>query len=272
MSKLVDLDNNVKSYIINEYENGRSSSSLAREFSVAPNNMTSFIRKLGVSIRRYHSYHHKTFSKWPINTEYGDYWLGFLLADGHINKNKIVVELSYKDYDHLKKFGAYVCESIPIIISNNRISPNSKTSKIEICSKSICKSLISIGWNNFKYDGNPKIFKEIKSHRHLMRGFFDGDGSIGPREFNISSPHYNILHSINKILKEIGCSIKVYCDKRSARFRKTKHGNDLKDLFRIRTTDKSKILSIYNWFYDSSSIYMSRKKFNFERNLHGHIR
>lgn len=37
------------------------------------------------------------------------YWLGFLLADGHFSKrNRLEVELSLKDEDHLKKYATYI--------------------------------------------------------------------------------------------------------------------------------------------------------------------
>ena len=43
-------------------------------------------------------------------TDEAAYWLGFLMADGSVatSSNEIKLKLGIKDFEHIKKFGAYL--------------------------------------------------------------------------------------------------------------------------------------------------------------------
>ena len=52
-----------------------------------------------------------------IDSEEKAYWLGFLLADGCVSTthgNRVILQISSKDEEHLKKFKASVCCKKPI--------------------------------------------------------------------------------------------------------------------------------------------------------------
>lgn len=109
------------------------------------------------------------------------YWLGFLWADGciDIDENKswyrLRLALSEKDKEHLEKFKKFIAPSKPLYFrkSNNSWS-------FEINNETLIKNLSKLGItvkrstlsDNF---GNiPKKFLT-----DFIRGYFDGDGTIG---------------------------------------------------------------------------------------------
>lgn len=103
------------------------------------------------------------------------YWVGFILADGHINnKERIKVEISIKDVEHLKKFKNY--------IETDKISINDKNCRLLFQNKEICPKLCD------KFDilsnktYNPPNFSLYNFNKELIFsliiGFIDGDGNI----------------------------------------------------------------------------------------------
>ncbi len=83
-----------------------------------------------------------------IDTEEKAYWLGFIVADGHIYKTGcgVSIELSKTDEDHLKKVAS--------IFSRNRKLKNRETTyyqcSIYLGGKSINQSLRKLGLTNKK--------------------------------------------------------------------------------------------------------------------------
>ena len=65
-----------------------------------------------MKIRNKCKFNHNFFD--VIDTEEKAYWLGFLMADGHINDRancgalQLHIHLSKKDYNHLKKFHSHI--------------------------------------------------------------------------------------------------------------------------------------------------------------------
>lgn len=103
------------------------------------------------------------------------YWIGFILADGHIsNSKRIKVEISIKDVKHLKRFKNY--------IECNNMTINDKICRLSIQNKEICPKLCD------KFDilsnktHNPPNFNLYNFNEELIFsliiGFIDGDGNI----------------------------------------------------------------------------------------------
>jgi hypothetical protein len=104
------------------------------------------------------------------------YWIGFILADGHINdKIRLALTLSCKDIEHLIKFSKYIeCDNIQIDDIKCTITLQNKEVCPVICDKFDIKS-------DKTYD--PPNFKLFKFDKELIFsliiGFIDGDGCIG---------------------------------------------------------------------------------------------
>jgi hypothetical protein len=105
------------------------------------------------------------------------YWLGFILADGHISKDyRLVVTLSNKDKLHLLKLANYINTIVRSTKNDTHctIATMNKKSNLLLCNK--------FDINNNKTYNPPKleIFNNLNREQliSVFAGFIDGDGSI----------------------------------------------------------------------------------------------
>lgn len=135
-------------------------------------------------------------SKEILNYDYVSYyWIGFLLADGHLNKNSniITVSLSVKDENHLIDLANYFNCSFKIreVETGNMIY-------FAFTHKEICRELCNkfdINPHKTKFPPNVNVFS-ILSYNELLAlfiGFVDGDG------------HLRKLHNRNNFAMSIKC-------------------------------------------------------------------
>ena len=168
------------------YEKGLSANSIASQFGVSRKTVTYHLQRLGVARRaqahlvRVHSCDERYFSQ--INTEEKAYWLGFLSADGYINRSKgnytIGLALSARDTEHIQLFASCLGASAPIhsgLISGK----GAEYVKLQINSKPMVLDLERLGVG-------PRKSFTIRAWRgpqyllsHYWRGVTDGDGTIG---------------------------------------------------------------------------------------------
>lgn len=110
------------------------------------------------------------------------YWVGFILADGHIeNNNRLTVTISAKDINHLSKLATFLNTSIREGVT--KLGDNTYRSATIACKDIdnipfIC-SVFDIDNNKTK---NPPDFSSYvftnEQVLSLIIGFIDGDGSI----------------------------------------------------------------------------------------------
>jgi hypothetical protein len=110
-----------------------------------------------------------------IDTELKAYWLGFIMADGCVSmtqRPKVSVYLHPRDGQHLEKWHRAIGSSLQV-----RYYPRSANS--DHYSARMCEDLIRLGCTprkslTLKFPSLPEEFIH-----HCVRGYFDGDGSIG---------------------------------------------------------------------------------------------
>lgn len=101
------------------------------------------------------------------------YWIGFLYADGHIEKDRPRIRLVLSDVDrsHLEKFASFFGEGIKVTTIGTGFL------RVSFSSKRIIERLKELGFTNRKtYDIVPHPL--LKSSRDFWRGCVDGDGWI----------------------------------------------------------------------------------------------
>ena len=121
-------------------------------------------------------------------TDEAAYWLGFLMADGYVSSstNEIKLKLWPRDFDHIRKFGAYL--GLPV----ERCKVYPKEASVTFSDKGVKNSLTSSGI------GPQKTFTaEVKNpylinNRFFWAGFIDGDGSLGKYEQNKGQTKFKI--------------------------------------------------------------------------------
>lgn len=200
-----------------------------------------------------------------IDTEEKAYWLGFLTADGWINKSKKTnagvtgIELQYGDIGHLKKFNKSISGNYQIT-DRWRTCPLSKYKDrknhmccIRIFSSTMYNSLNKIGFSNDKsYDFHiPDLSPDLI--RHYIRGYFDGDGCLcfTNKSFSISfiTASFSLYEDLLKILETN--SIKT-----NSRIFTNEYGTTMYRPEINRFNDK---INFLDWIYKDSNIYLDRK-------------
>lgn len=121
-----------------------------------------------------------------IDNEEKAYWLGFILADDSIQIRKsgqaiLKLTLAIKDKNHIQKFLNFIKSNMPIkeyLVGNGANSNKSKSCEVTITSKQIVKDLekLGIGQRKSHIVQIPTVKEEFT--RHLIRGIWDGDGSV----------------------------------------------------------------------------------------------
>lgn len=231
---------------------------LAEQFSVSPQTMIRVMDNYGISRlkpigNKKHHFNESYFKS--IDTEEKAYWLGFLMADGCVYQGtgttyRLQINLKYDDLPHLNKFQQAIGSDYKIQIKKVN---ESKAAQLKINSTEMCKDLIALGVIPRKsiVCTMPYIHNDLI--RHFIRGYFDGDGSV----------HLTLGEKVNKqfsicggqpMLREINKHLNIT-------LRDLKRGNDL---FIIETGNKDDMLRLYNYLYDEATVYLQRKKRNFD--------
>lgn len=102
------------------------------------------------------------------------YWIGFILADGHIENNRrLQITLALKDIEHLKKFSEYVSCNM-YIKTQCSVSPMHGKAIKEL------SRIFDINPNKTIHPPKIEIFENLNRDQllALFAGFIDGDGCI----------------------------------------------------------------------------------------------
>lgn len=195
-----------------------------------------------------------------INEEAKAYFLGLLISDGNVFKDNtgrqasISITLDLKDEYMLEKFKE-------VLQANTSVGHDGRgCGQIAVRSNIMAEDLVKYGvvprksYNTYL----PQISKEMMPH--LIRGIFDGDGSIMAKPNPNNDGHNRFLHSIsfcgthqlmedisNYILENLGIKATVY---------------DYKDrnLSELKIQNIDNIAKFGYWIYRNSTIFLNRKK------------
>jgi DNA-binding transcriptional regulator WhiA len=238
--------------ISQEYLSGEKLKVLADKYKVSKWTLLARFKKLGVRKTTKRTVNSEAFS---IFTQESCYWAGFITADGWVSNYQLGVELSIKDKSHLINLCSFL-QSNAKISDRERIS-NGKTYKYSnvlfsskdlvhklnhiygICSR---KSLILKPPENL-----PNEF--IKDY---IRGYMDGDGSIGWHKSN-NTPRICFTSGTKEMLEWIKRNI-----------RNVSSGNPSILKFKKSNTYVLEFIgkqayNIADWLYKDANIYLDRK-------------
>lgn len=111
-------------------------------------------------------------------TEEAAYWVGFLMADGYINRAKrgapdVALCLAFCDVGHVEKFKPFLGSSRKITISKGKYP----AAIFSVSSGEIVARLESLGVTTHK-TLTAKVSDELLFNPYFWRGVIDGDGSL----------------------------------------------------------------------------------------------
>jgi len=188
-----------------------------------------------------------------INSESNAYYLGLLYADGYVNDKLDYVELTLleKDFKILERFYFELKSNRkPIYIRND------KYCRLIINSKKIVKDLIMLGCTNNKTHtlNFPDNINENLTH-HMIRGYFDGDGSIWCDKRNQYHVQFdgnlNFISGVKKFLNK-----NLFIENKQVSKR---HLNSENNIVVLKYGGNCLTKKIFDLLYDDATLYLERK-------------
>lgn len=253
-----------KEWLQEKFNELKYAQTIGKEIGVSGDTIEYWRKKFGIpkqndnQARRKYKYNQDFFE--VIDTEEKAYWLGFIMADGCINRNdsskpynRVEINLKIDDIKHLEKFNNSIDSTHPIktkeVNSKNHIS---LMCSLRLNTKKMCDDLIKLGVtpNKTSKEVIPKIQNDLI--RHFVRGYFDGDGCLYKQgeklNCSICSSSENLIYQIKEIMISLG--IKPYIEERN---------NYSVPFFIIGTKKQSSVKTFLDYIYKDSTIYLDRK-------------
>ena len=212
-------------------------------------------------------YNKDYFSK--IDSSDKAYWLGFLYADGCINryyKNDklksmtLEISLSEKDKHHLEKFNQCLESNVPIHNRKSNIGDKKYDSvRLNICCTKMCYDLINLKCTpqktfTIRFPDENIVPKEYI--RDWLRGFFDGDGCISTTMMS-GSPHITIvITGIEEMLKDISSFL---LSENILRKKPLLVNDNRSKAYALRIYGTDTIKEFLDYIYKDATIYLDRK-------------
>jgi hypothetical protein len=259
MGKLTEID---CENICNDYLLGLSYNSLSKKYNICTWSIGNVLKKKNIKSRiRKHNCNENYFEK--INSNEKAYWLGLLFADGYVRKRKQsngrhkqggIMGISLKNGDE------YLLEKLIIDLESTyklrkQIKDEFLSYKLEVNSSKMVDDLINLGCvpNKSLKLLPPNLSDEFISH--FIRGYFDGDGSIGKYD---GRSKFSLLGT-NELLTWILNYFKNKGVKTTPKISKRKN------IYTFQVNSTSDIELIQNILYTScNDYYLKRKKEKFK--------
>lgn len=246
------------------YKKGLSSVEIAKKFNVNNSTILRELRKSGVKIRKgkdYRVYSCNLDFFENLNTEEKAYWIGFIAADGSVNKRKkqssLTISLSSRDRSHLEKFKTSIKSSHPI--RDYKVGEYD-VSSVSISSRKLVKDLIkyNIVQNKSLIYSMPK---NIPNHllNHFIRGYVDGDGGFycGKTKRGYSYHSFEVTSSVT-FSKEIQKLLMKECNLNKTKMASTGKAKT------VRYSGRRQIRRIHDWIYKNATLWLERKRLTSE--------
>ena len=242
-------------------ETGISLTKMSEKYEISRSILTNRFKKLGVEIVNRQNevkFDESVFDL--IDSEEKAYWLGFIYADGYIDANKFIFEISLKgsDKEHLEKFNKFMKhkDKNHVKISNSKCGDKCfERCRWYVSNKHLWNILNSYGCTPNKSltleFPNFLIFKYDHLIRHFIRGYFDGDGSFSRYLLKTCvNPHIQIIGTHAFLIKILEYS------QLDGRFGKDKRWKNNTEYIEF---DKENGIKFINYIYDNCNIYLDRK-------------
>lgn len=119
-----------------------------------------------------------------LGNRHNEYWLGFFLADGSMDKQKTNIMLFSCDVEFLKTFNKHAGVQCSEYITKRVTEKRQDILQLQFGNQRIWEYLYTIGCTPNK---GKTLCPKFELNWNIVRGIFDGDGSISKGEFKITS-------------------------------------------------------------------------------------
>ena len=275
-SKLIGFDDSIYKkeklsddqirYIIENYHN-KSTTLISKELNITESSVSGVFHRYGLKgkIRRAYTLDNENYFE-TIDTQDKAYFLGFIGADGCLykpkseyNKQRILrICIQERDVKVLQLLKDYLKTDKPI---STETSNNRKYVVLEISSNKIFDDIEKLGLSTNKTYKNTIANIPNEFMPALIRGYFDGDGSIGNNKLicdsNISIVGYesNLLKIQNYLLsKNIYSTVNI---SKSKKYAVADDGSKFATLLISNNTSKYSFIKLI--YENSNNVYLDRK-------------
>lgn len=183
-------------------------------------------------------------------SEEGMYWLGFCVADGHVRKSELQIQLAKKDRAALVALRAALQTKRPIYDYWNRKFPKS------------CLYVTSSWLTRAVRQFSPGALRETPRSlkRHLIRGLFDGDGSVSCGEYVYGKRYKVTFLGTRSLLEEIRSIVSSQAGCSSGSLA------ELEGIWEWSLSGAVNLCRFFDWLYKDATIFMQRKRSAFKLN------
>lgn len=242
---------------INTPESERSAAAIARKYGLNRKTIIAYAKEAGFTPTQHHNkpdFNNTAFDE--IDTEEKAYWLGFLYADGFIcaKSNHVGLTLALADIEHLKKYNKFLNYPKGLVVKQNGVDKQGQP--LWACSTEFRDSHM---WEALNSKGcvpnksliikfpDIKMFKDPSLVRHFVRGYWDGDGSLGI---------YNNINYVSVIgTQSLLNGIQEYCG--IPGYMRHKSGEN--EAVHCLKYTNLKAFKVATWLYEGATIYLDRK-------------
>lgn len=230
---------------------GKTTREIGEILGVAADSVSRYVREYGLDYL-YDKPKYPPFHLDKVDTKEIAYLLGFIIADGSVNHEKVEIALGMKDIE----LGNFFAGLLGTVIRKNFFTDKKirRFPRVRICRKIIGISKY-IGGQAKKDRNVPILSKELE--HYMVQGIFDAKGSItwGRRKDRNRIWHKvsftsseKILLSLQKILYKIGISTMV-------------RPKDKENCFVLDFANKQDVLKFYDYVYSDKSFVPMKRKF-----------
>ncbi|MGR3302386.1 MAG: hypothetical protein ACUZ8I_07755 [Candidatus Scalindua sp.] len=238
----------IDSQLLKDLSRNHSDGEIAKIFNVSGRTICTQRKFHGISStyspkgNRLYTIDHSFFK--TIDSEEKAYTLGFITADGYVDKKMkaVTIAIQKRDTHILKAIQKAMNSNAPIRNKKKSLFGNDDLAIINLCSKSMVKDIAKYGIIPAKslhtfYPTIPSVFD-----RHYIRGLMDGDGHINKRNFSLLGTS-RLLDGVNKaIFMHIGHKLSSVPNNGYPRLVGYKKNN-----------------GFLSWIYKDSTIHLMRK-------------
>jgi hypothetical protein len=171
--------------IIRRYTSGERQTAIARAMGLDSRRITYAIDRLGIKKHEHRLYALTNERAFAEVTEGSAYWVGFIMGDGSIARDRYgvasstVISLAACDEAHILKFLRFAgsSQSPTVQLMHGGFSPHASAVTASIYSRPMVQDLLRFGVTHGKT--KRASVELLADDRHFWRGLFDADGSLG---------------------------------------------------------------------------------------------
>jgi hypothetical protein len=247
----------IERQICQEYLVNKKTSDIAKRFDIDCSTVRDIVRRNGFNVRtisesvRKFKFNYSFFEN--IDSESKAYYLGFIISDGCINRNCLVITIQERDSYILENFKNMIDFDGKLYNINykKRNENFSNQKSINLISNKLVSDLSKYGVISNK--SHKTKFPNIPDYlyHHFIRGVFDGDGcvSISGKTLN-----FNIVGN-KELIEEIQLILIKNCNLNRTKFGKSKSEN----IVYVRYGGNLQCKKIFDYLYQDSNIFLQRK-------------